>query len=122
MAITYNHVTSSITNPGTNFIPVRFVNTFLDSNLVWDSIELYFQNFAHDVVFSFTPSTDTLYLGLPTPAQSYIYINTGGLILLSAPGIFQINATTNTTPPTLPPVYLPVNVNGSNYKIKLQPA
>lgn len=120
MAITYTQVSSAITNPSTGFIPVNNADNFKDSYLVYDGTELYFTNGNNDIVFSFIPGTNILYFGLPTISQSYIYIDTGGYILLAAPGVFRINAPTDPTPPGGSPVYLPVNVNGTNYKIKLQ--
>lgn len=120
--ITYNQVSSAVTNPQTYYIPVNNNDNFVDSNLTYDFSVFQILDKFGDAIISASTGSDVFLIGNGTINTSFIYINIGGYLELDAPIELRINAPTSTTPPTLPPVYLPVNVNGSNYKIKLQPA
>jgi len=117
--ITYNQVSSAVTNPTQYYIPVNVSDTFVDSFWVYDGTLLLLLDRFGDNIIQLNNFANTAIYGSLTAGLSNIYLDvTGGYISISANGQLRINAPTNATPPSGLAIYLPVNVNGTNYKIK----
>jgi hypothetical protein len=116
--ITYNQVASAITNPNTYYLPINKNDNFDDSNFFYDGISLTMIGFGGDVYLYADKSSELAIFGGVQVNESHIYMFINGPIVLTAPNGLRINASTSNTAGS-PAGHLNVNVNGSNYKIKL---
>lgn len=119
--IVYNQVSSAVTNPGQYYIPVSTGVDFEDSFLQFDELNTNILDSVSVPIFNTSIFSNNITIGTASLGFTYIYLDTiGGYILFSAINQLRINTPVDSNPPTGPAIYLPINVNGTNYKIKLQ--
>lgn len=118
--ITYNQVSSAIVNPTQYYIPVNVSDEFNNSNLLYDGTALsLIDNFANQIIYINTFANTANYGSLSAGLSSIYMDVSGGYISISSMGQLRINAPTDASPSHGTATHLPINVNGTNYKIQL---
>ena len=124
--ISYKSAKNLFINPTAGFVPVKGNNGFDNSLIYQDNNFMYFYTDGSftNYYLNYDFTNDILQIGDPGSYGTYVYMNAAGLFLIETAtvggGLLYIYAPTDVANPLGSTSYMLINVNGSNYKIKIR--